>query len=81
MSWLKKIFGLQSSQETKVFYEKDTQTVKQEDESEITEWNFEELKIDDTQQSDEATQSSEESWWSSWSGLSQQFTTKGGKKI
>ena len=37
MSWLKKIFGLQSSQETKVFYEKDTQTVKQEDESEITE--------------------------------------------
>ena len=51
MSWLKKIFGLQSSQETKVFYEKDTQTVKQEDESKITEWNFEELKIDDTQQS------------------------------
>ena len=31
-------------------------------------------------QSTQATQSSRESWWSSWSGLSQPFTSKGGKK-
>ena len=82
MSWLKKIFGSQSSQETQVYYEKDTQTVtqKQEEESKITESNFEEVQIDDSQPSNEATQSSQESWFSSWSGLSQPFTPKGEKR-
>ena len=28
----------------------------------------------------QTTQSNRESWWSSWSGLSQPFTSKGGKK-
>ena len=41
MSWLKKIFGSQSSQETKVYYEKDD---KKDEELK----NFEELKTDDT---------------------------------
>ena len=42
--------------------------------------NFDELKIDDTQESDKGTQSCQESWWSSWNGLSQQFDSKGEKK-
>ena len=33
--------------------------------SEITESKFEEMQIDDSQVSHEATQSSQESWWSS----------------
>ena len=42
--------------------------------------NFDELKIDNTQESDKGSQSCQESWWSSWSGLSQQFDSKGKKK-
>ena len=80
MSWLKKIFGSQSSQETKVYYEKDTQTAKNNDESKITESHFDETQIEDNQISNEATRSSQESWWSSWSGLSQPFTSKGEKR-
>ena len=52
MSWLRKIFGLQSSQETKVYCEKDTQTVKDGNESKITESNFEELKEDENKNDD-----------------------------
>ena len=74
MSWLKKIFGSQSSQETKVYYKRDTQTAKNESESKITGSNFEEVQIDDTQHSIGTIQSSQDSWWSSWSGLSQPFT-------
>ena len=73
MIWLKKMSGSQPSQETKVYYEKDD---KKDEESK----NFEELKIDNTQESDEATQSSQESWWSSWSGSSQRFDSKGKKR-
>ena len=80
MSWLKKVFGSQSSQETKVYYEKDTQTAKNHDESKITESHFDETQIEDNQISNEATRSSQESWWSSWSGLSQPFTSKGEKR-
>ena len=80
MSWLKKIFGSQPSQETKVYYEKDTQTAKNHDESKITESHFDETQIEDNQISNEATRSSQESWWSSWSGLSQPFTSKGEKR-
>ena len=68
MSWLKEIFTSQSSQETKVYYEKDNQTInkkEEEEKSKITESKFEEMQIDDSQVSDEATQSSQESWWSS----------------
>ena len=64
MSWLKKIFTSQSSQETKVYYEKDSQTInkkEEEEKSKITESKFEEMQIDDSQVSDEATQSSQES--------------------
>ena len=46
MSWLKKIFGLQSSQETKVYYEKSTETTKNEDDSKIIESKFKEAEID-----------------------------------
>ena len=67
MTSLKKIFTSQSSQETKVYYEKDNQTINKEEKekSEITESKFEEMQIDDSQVSHEATQSSQESWWSS----------------
>ena len=80
MSWLKKIFGSQCSQETKVYYDKSTETTKKEDDSKTTESNFEEAEIDDSQYTNVATQSSQESWWSSWSGLSQPFTSKCEKK-
>ena len=43
--------------------------------------NFDELKIDNTQESDKGSQSCQESWWSSWSGLSQQFDSKGKKSL
>ena len=33
-----------------------------------------------TTQLSQATQSSQENWWSSWSGLSQPFTSKGEKR-
>ena len=72
MSRLKKIFGSQSSQETKVYYEKDTQTTKNEDnKTKITESYLEQLSH---------TQSTQDSWWSSWSGLSQPFSSQKGKK-
>ena len=48
MSWLKKIFGLQSSQETKVYYEKSTKTTQNEDNSKIKEAKFKEAEIDDS---------------------------------
>ena len=41
MSWFRKLFGSQSSQETKVYYEKEaTQNTKSEDQSKTTESNF-----------------------------------------
>ena len=80
----KKIFSSQSSQETKVYYEKSTDTTQNEDEdSKIIISSFE---VDETQetneatQSDEATQSSQDTWRSSWSSLSQKFTSKGEKR-
>ena len=76
MSWLKKTFGSQSSQERKVYFEKSTETTKNEDNSKIVESNFEEAEIEDSQCTNVATQSSQESWWSSWSELSQPFTSK-----
>ena len=45
MSWLKKIFGLQSSQETKVYCEKSTKTTQNEDNSKIKESKFKEAKF------------------------------------
>ena len=78
MSWFKKIFTSQSSQETKVYYQKDTQTdqQKEEEKKSETEAKFEELQVDDSQVSDEATKLSQKSWWSGWSRLSQPFTSK-----
>ena len=71
MSWLKKIFSWQSSQETKVYYkvEKDK---KEEEKQQVTEPKIENLQIDDSQSS----------WWSSWSSLSQKFSNscKGEKR-
>ena len=55
MSWLKKIFGSQCSQETKVYYEKSTETTKKEDDSKTTESNFEEAEIDDSQYTNVST--------------------------
>ena len=83
MSWLKRVFSTQSSQETKVYYKKGSQTDKTEEdkektESEITESKFEEINIDDNES--QSTQSSQDMWWSSWSDLSQPFTLKGEKQ-
>ena len=79
MSWFKKVFSWQNSQETKVLYQKtedrkSNQTDdKQEEEGEkITESIF---KIDETQSS-QSSQSSKSSWWSSWSSLSSQLAVK-----
>ena len=76
MSWLKKTFGSQSSQERKVYFEKSNETTKNEDNSKTVESNFEEAEIEDSQCTNVATQSSQESWWSSWSELIQPFTSK-----
>ena len=68
---VEKIFNSQSSQETKVYYGKSSETTKNEDDSTITKSSFKEVEIDENQDSNEATQSSEatqtsqESWWSS----------------
>ena len=68
MSWLKKVFGSQSSQETKIYYEKKEEKEKKDENKE----KMENLQIDDSQIDE--SQSSQESWWSSWSGLSQKFS-------
>ena len=60
MSWLKKVFGSQFSQETKVYYGK-----KEEKEKKDEKEKMENLQIDDSQIDE--SQSSQESWWSSWS--------------
>ena len=71
---------------TKVYYEESTKTTKNEGNWKITESKFKEAAIDDSQytnvatQLTQATQSSQESWWCSWSGLSQPFTSKGEKR-
>ena len=72
MSWLKKIFSLQSSQETKVYYEVNKDK-KEEEKQQVTKSEIENLQIDDSQSS----------WWSSWSSLSQAFSNfpKGEKRI
>ena len=72
MSWLKKIFSLQSSQETKVYYEVNKDK-KEEEKQQVTKSEIENLQIDDSQSS----------WWSLWSSLSQTFSNspKGEKQI
>ena len=75
MSWFKKVFSSQSSQETKVVYqkfedEKSNKTDnKQEEEDEKIIENQEENQ-------EENSQSNQSSWWSSWGVLSYQFTSK-----
>ena len=71
MSWLKKIFSSQSSQETKVYYEIEKDK-KEEEKQQVTKSKMENLQIDDSQSS----------WWSLWSGLSQKFSNslKGEKR-
>ena len=72
MSWFKKVFS--SQEETKVVYEKsiseseNKEDKKEEEEETVT---VSELKIDESQES--SGSSSQNSWWSSWSGLSTQF--------
>ena len=68
MSWLKKIFSSQSSQETKVYYE--IEKDKKEEKQQVTKSEMENLQIDDSQSS----------WWSLWSGLSQKLKSKGEKR-
>ena len=83
MSWLKTIFRSQSSQERKVYYEKDTQTTKNdENKTKITESNLEQEQeqIDDTQLNNIDTQPSQDSQWSSWSGLSLPLSSQKGEK-
>ena len=62
MSWLKKIFSSQSSQEIKVYYEVEKYK-KEEEKQQVTESDIENLQTDNSQSS----------WWSSWSGLSQKI--------
>ena len=63
MSWLKKIFSSQSSQETKVYYEVEKDK-KEEEKQQVTKSEIENLQIDNSQSN----------WWNSWSGLSQKFS-------
>ena len=74
MSWFKKFFGSQLSQETKVFYEKKNENEEKKEEDE--------LKIEELQIEEENQESSQKSWWSSWSRLSQTFndSPKGQKR-
>ena len=74
MSWFEKIFSSQSSQETKVVYQKtedekydETDDKPEREDEKIMESEF---KIDETQSS----QSSHTSWWRSWSTLSSQYS-------
>ena len=74
MSWFKKVFSLQQSNETKVVYEKSKskrENENKEDNKEVEEeiGTVSELRIDETQES--SGSSSQNSWWSTWSGLSQ----------
>ena len=65
---------MQSSQETKVYYEKSKeQGEKKEEEPQISD-----LKIDEC--NNENSQESDNSWFSSWSGLSTTFDLPKGKK-
>ena len=67
MSWLKTVFGSQSSQETKFYHEKSKEEwEKKEEEPQISE-----LKIDEG--NNENSQESDNSWFSSWSDLSTTF--------
>ena len=76
MSWFKKVFSLQSSQETKVVCQKteDEESDETEDkqEGEDEKIRESEFKIDETQSS----QNSQSSWWISWSGLSSQYSSQ-----
>ena len=74
VSWFEKFFSSQSSQETKVVYQKtedekydETDDKPEREDEKIMESEF---KIDETQSS----QSSHTSWWRSWSTLSSQYS-------
>ena len=72
MSWFKNVFS--SQQETKVVYEKSkSESENKEDKKEGEEETetVSELKIDEGQESSGSC--SQNSWWSSWSGLSTPF--------
>ena len=74
MSWLKTVFGSQSSQETKFYHEKSKEEwEKKEEEPQISD-----LKIDEG--NNENSQESDNSWFSSWSGLSTTFDSPKGKR-
>ena len=84
MSWFKKIFGSQyefnsqsssqsSSQEPKVRY------VKEKSETDGNNTEIENLSIEENQECDETTQSTQDSRYS-WSGVSQEIDIKGEKR-
>ena len=74
MSWLNKVFGSQSPQETKVYYEKSKEEgEKKEDEPQISDLKIEEGNNEDSEESDN-------SWFSSWSDLNTTFDSPKGKK-
>ena len=74
MSWLKQVFGLQLSQKTKVYYDKS----KEEGDKKEEEHQISDLKTD--KGNNENSQESDNSWFSSWSGLSTTFDLPKGKK-
>ena len=76
MNQFKKVFSLQQANETKVVYEKSkSESENKEDKKEGEEETVtvSELQIDKSQES--SGSSSQNSWWSTWSGLSTQFNS------
>ena len=76
MCWLKKVFSFQSLQETKVVYQtskNESEKDKKDNDPQICELKFEE-------QNKESSQGNDNSWFSSWSGLSTTFDSPKSKK-
>ena len=77
MSWFKKVFSSQSSEETKVVCEISNKDKKDNEDPQISSLKIEEEKEG---QEENAEESSQESWFSSWSGLSTTFDSPKSKK-
>ena len=76
MCWLKKVLSFQSLQETKVVYQtskNESEKDKKDNDPQISELKFEE-------ENKESSQGNDNSWFSSWSGLSTAFDSPKSKK-
>ena len=77
MSWFKKVFSSQSSEETKVVCEISNKNKKDNEDPQISSLKIEEEKEG---QEENAEESSQESWFSSWNGLSTTFDSAKSKQ-